>query len=179
MNYAIVTHGGASSNPEYKDGTQEACNIGLKHLKDTGALGAVIKAVEALENDPRFNAGTGSVLREDGKTIQMDAACMESKGKFGAVAVIERVKNPILIAREVMETSALVLSGAGATDFAHSHGYEDVLVQPRREEACVTDTVGAVAYDGENFAAALSSGGLTKAAIGRIGDVPIFGCGLY
>ena len=142
------------------------------------SLDAVVKAVEILENDPVFNAGTGSAVREDGKTVQMDGACMKSNGEFGAVAAISMVKNPILVAEKVMESSAILLAGAGAAKFAAQQGFEAVDVQPNKNNR-VTDTVGAVAYDGQNFAAALSSGGLSQTLIGRVGDVPLPGCGLF
>ena len=78
-----------------KYGTDKAARIGIGRLRDgKTALGAVVKAIEMLENDPRFNAGTESAVREGEKTVQMDASCMESTGQFGAVAAISRVKNP-------------------------------------------------------------------------------------
>jgi isoaspartyl peptidase/L-asparaginase-like protein (Ntn-hydrolase superfamily) len=78
-----------------KYGTDKAVRIGIGRLGDgKTAPGAVVKAIEMLENDPRFNAGTESAVLEGGKTVQMEAACMESTGKFGAVAAISRIKNP-------------------------------------------------------------------------------------
>ncbi len=198
MQRAVLTHGGASSNPQHKDGTEQAAQIAMACLRaGKNALEAVIQAVQILEDDPRFNAGTGSVLRADGTTIQMDAACMESGGQFGAVATITGVKNPILVARKVMDTPAILLAGVGATKFAYEQGFAEFHIQPpldRLDEDDTsnkplsnkphsnkpnTDTVGAVAFDGTTFAAALSSGGLSGAMIGRVGDVPLIGCGLY
>lgn len=177
-----------------------------------GALDAAVAGTRSLEDDPRFNAGTGSNLRLDGKTIQMDASCMRSCGAFGAVAAIERVKNPIDVARQVLDSPHLLLAGDGATSFARRYDFGDYdpttpgaqarfrAVQsaagplgewsradlekawnfeiPLRE-ALGGDTVGCVAWDGETFASALSSGGTTTVLRGRVGDVPLPGCGLY
>lgn len=78
-----------------------------------------------MEDDPRFNAGTGSRVRLDLRTVQMDAAIMHSSGDFGGVAIIEKVKNPILVAREVMKTPHLLLAGDGATRFARRLGFPE------------------------------------------------------
>jgi isoaspartyl peptidase/L-asparaginase-like protein (Ntn-hydrolase superfamily) len=77
MKRAAHTLGGASSDPDHKDGSVKAARIARECLRDgKTALGAVVKSIEMIEKDPRFNAGTGSAIREDGKTVQMDAACM-------------------------------------------------------------------------------------------------------
>jgi L-asparaginase / beta-aspartyl-peptidase len=76
-----------------------------------------------LEDDERFNAGTGSNLRLDGVTIQMDASCMTSAGEFAAVAAIERVKNPIVVARQLLGSPHILLAGPGATEFARRNGH--------------------------------------------------------
>src|SRR5262249_53394859 len=76
------------------------------------------------ECDPRFNAGTGSRVRLDGVTVQMDAAVMTSSGRFGAVAGIEQIKNPVKVARAVMDTPHLLLAGDGATRFARTLGMQ-------------------------------------------------------
>ncbi len=169
-------------------------------------------ATRLLEDDPRFNAGTGSNLRLDGTTIQMDACCMSSKGALGAVAAIERVKNPIDVALRVVGTPHVLLAGDGATTFARRSGFPDYdpttpgAQERLRAVQSVTgglgewsradleaawnfetplrevlggDTVGSVVWDGEHFASALSSGGTTTVLRGRVGDVPLPGCGLY
>src|SRR5204863_9005046 len=87
------------------------------------ALAAALAATVVLEDDPRFNAGTGSNLRLDGRLIEMDASVMASDGRFGAVACVQRVKNPILVAARVMETPHLLLVGEGATAFARRTGF--------------------------------------------------------
>ena len=169
-------------------------------------------ATELLEDDARFNAGTGSNLRLDGTTIQMDASCMTSAGEFAAVAAIERVKNPVAVAQCLLSTPHVLLVGEGATAFARRCGFGDhdptttgaqerlrqvlSVVDPIGEwsradlaqkwnfatplrEALGGDTVGSVVWDGQTFAGTLSSGGTTTVLRGRVGDVPLPGCGLY
>lgn len=185
---AIITHGGSGSDPQDSDGPQSAAKVGLEILRKEGsALMAVVQAVRFLEDDPRFNAGIGSQLRADGRTIQLDASCMLSTGEFGAVACVEETQNPIELAQGVLLHSPhILLVGDGARCFAKVHNIP--IVGLRDHEARTAhchdilpscDTVGAVAYDGKVFAAALSSGGLRGAALGRVGDVPLPGCGLF
>ncbi|MHC4643523.1 MAG: isoaspartyl peptidase/L-asparaginase [Planctomycetota bacterium] len=209
----VVCHGGSASSPANSDGPKRACLSGLDIItQQKGALEAVITATQILEDDERFNAGTGSNIRADGTTIQMDASCMTSNGDFAAVAAIERVKNPILVTRHLLNTPHVLLVADGATAFARRCGYADFdpstpaaveklhrvmdltdnigewsraeleklwnYETPLRE-ALGGDTVGSVAWDGQTFAAALSSGGLTTVLRGRVGDVPLPGCGLF
>jgi len=120
----IVAHGGAGSPSEYKDGCEAAAREGMKILEKGGkALDAVMEAVRVLEDDERFNAGYGSVLRMDGKTVEMDAALMDSEGNMGAVIAIQNVKNPVLVARAVMDTPHLILCGKGAELLARRMGF--------------------------------------------------------
>lgn len=109
------------------DGTSAAAGRGLAVLREGGpALEAAIAAVVHLEDDCRFNAGTGSNIRLDGKTVQMDAAVMDgATGRFAAVAAIERVKNPVLVARKVLETPHVLVVGEGATRLARLFGFPD------------------------------------------------------
>lgn len=186
---AILTHGGAGSDPQNFDGPQLAAKAAMDLLANgKSALDAVVYAVKHLEDDPRFNAGTGSQIRADGRTIQMDASCMASNGEFGAVACVEGIRNPIEIAQGVLLHSPnILLAGEGARIFAKEKniplrplgGPRERAARPNDGRAPSCDTVGAVAFDGITFAAALSSGGLEKAAIGRVGDVPLPGCGLF
>ncbi|WP_437616477.1 isoaspartyl peptidase/L-asparaginase [Sorangium sp. So ce834] len=126
MRYAILTHGGVSAPQDGADSCARAADEALGALDAGGeALAAAIAATARLEDDPRLNAGTGSNLRLDGRTIEMDAAAMASDGRFGAVACVERVKNPVLVAAKVMETPHLILAGAGATAFARRLGFAD------------------------------------------------------
>jgi len=185
-NYIILTHGGAGSKEEYKDGTQRAGKAGMDSLKSgTGLMESVCKAVACLEDDSRFNAGVGSHPRSDG-SVQMDAAVMDSIGHFGAVAVIEGYKNPVHVAHAVSRTKYKILAGAGAALFAREKGFEALTpgqITARGEDfstgAQPVDTVGCVAFDGRHFAAGLSTGGIGDAIPGRVGDVPLIGCGLY
>ena len=181
---AILTHGGAGSDIQDSDGPQAAAKVGLDLMRNSKpALDAVVQAVRYLEDDPRFNAGLGSKLRIDGCTIQMDASCMTSSGEFGAVACVENIKNPIDLAYGVLCYSPhILLVGDGVRIFAEEYnipfaGLNGSGQIETHRTAC--DTVGAVAYDGTTFAAALSSGGLEKSAMGRVGDVPLPGCGLF
>ena len=219
----VVTHGGVGSLPNLRDGTQTAADSAIRMLlRGRSSLDAAIAAAVVMENDPRYNAGTGANIRLDGKTVQMDAALMTSSGRFAAVAAIERVRNPILVARAVMDsTPHLMLAGQGATNFAHKLGFEDVVpisaeaekkyrARMRRQaevfgRADTTffdwrrywnfpgpmpadilewkkygDTVGSVARDANGtFSATLTTGGTSVTLYGRVGDVPIYGCGLY
>lgn len=125
-NPIIVCHAGSTSDPNHSDGPQNACDAGLKVIiNHDGALNGVTAATAKLEDDERFNAGTGSNIRLDGTTIQMDASCMESRGDFAAVAGIERVKNPILVAKGLLGTPHILLVGEGATRFARQLGFDD------------------------------------------------------
>jgi beta-aspartyl-peptidase (threonine type) len=131
---AAVAHGGQGSPPSKVDGCRAAVDAALKALEASGdPVDAAVAGVVVLEDDPRFNAGTGSVVRIDGHTVQMDAAVMRSDGRFGAVAGVEEVKNPVRVARAVMETPHLVLAGDGATRFARTLGMP--VYDPRTPES--------------------------------------------
>jgi isoaspartyl peptidase/L-asparaginase-like protein (Ntn-hydrolase superfamily) len=122
----VLTHGGAASRAEDSDGCQAAASLAAKVLANGGdAFEAALAATVALEDDERFNAGTGSNLRLDGALVQMDAAVMTSEGHFGAVGCIEAVKNPILVAARVMDTPHIMLVGEGATAFARRLGFAE------------------------------------------------------
>lgn len=132
----VVSHGGVGSPPSVSDGPRAAAKAGLDALQSGGsALDAAVQATVKLEDDPRFNAGTGANIRIDGKTIQMDASLMTGDGTFAAVAAIERVRNPILVARKVLETPHLLLVGEGATRFAHKVGFKDEVPWCKEAEA--------------------------------------------
>jgi len=208
---ALIIHGGAGTiSPEQitpemerdlRAGLQQSLDAGRAILKSGGSsLDAVVAAVLALEDDPLFNAGRGAVFTSAG-THEMDAAIMDGRTlKAGAVGGIKRVKNPILLARAVMEKSPHVMLAAdGAEDFARELGLEIVeqeyfyteqrwqaLERVRRSQAeSLSDadrhgTVGAVALDqAGNLAAATSTGGNTNKWLGRIGDTPVIGAGTY
>ena len=130
----IVTHGGAGSPPEWSPDVQAAADTAFAALRGgVSALDAAVSGTQVMENIHRFNAGTGANIRLDGKSIQMDAAVMTSEGRFGAVAVIERVLHPVAVARALLGTPHLMLAGDGATRFAHAAGFKDQV--PWCEEA--------------------------------------------
>ncbi len=217
--YAIAIHGGAGTilkstmTPEketaYTSGLRNAIEAGEAILKAGGnALEAVEAAVKSMEDNPLFNAGKGAVFTNTGKN-EMDASIMNGKDlTAGAVAGITNIKNPVSLAKEVMEKSEHVfLAGQGALDFAkkvnakfESDDYffvqmrHDQLLEAKKTDGVFLDhtedkfengekkfgTVGAVALDIHgNIAAATSTGGMTNKKFGRIGDSPIIGAGTY
>lgn len=187
----------------------EAVRRGAAILRQgASALDAVVASVVALEDDPLFNAGYGSLLNTDG-AVEMDASVMvanpagDRRGraaiKAGAVAAVSRVRNPVLLARAVMEhTGHVLMAGAGAERFASKIGIptcrpEDLVSERARErwrvrmererEEQLADghgTVGAAAIDAHGqLAAATSTGGVPGKMAGRVGDSAIIGAGVY
>ncbi|MEB3284904.1 MAG: isoaspartyl peptidase/L-asparaginase [Candidatus Sericytochromatia bacterium] len=123
---ALAVHGGVGNSPENLDGCTAAADIGFAKLQaGEDALSAAVAAAVRLEDDGRFNAGRGSSLRMDGETVEMDAACMDSRGRLGAVAALQRVKNPILVARAVADTPHWLMVGDGAERFARVLGHPE------------------------------------------------------
>ncbi len=204
MQPILLTHCGAGSDCSVQDAADAAGRKGMEVLRRGGrAADAVVEAVVVLEDDPRLNAGTGSRMRTDGR-IQMDAALMDSRLDAGAVAAIERVKNPILVARDVLRTPHILLVGPDALAFARSRGHADYdpatpesrkrleaslrLIRAGRvppyyrkfNQLDLHGTVGAVARDRRGrFAAGVSTGGTSFMLPGRVGDSPILGAGIY
>ena len=193
--WAIVVHGGcgrwaARDTAAALAGVRAAIAAGRRVLAAGGAaLDAVCAAVVVLEDDPLFNAGTGCVLNREGDA-EMDAAVMTGEDlRCGGVAAIRRVKNPVLVARKVMEaTPHVLLAGAGATAFARRGGFasydpitrESLRRFRLRRVLASPGTVGAVALDAAGrLAAATSTGGVTLKLPGRVGDSPIPGAGNY
>ncbi|MFZ0872169.1 MAG: isoaspartyl peptidase/L-asparaginase [Rhodanobacter sp.] len=211
----LVIHGGAGvikrdMTPAREKAVRAALTLALRdgyaQLKaGKPALDAVTAAIAVLEDDPNFNAGKGSVFSHDGKN-EMDAAIMDGNTlRAGSVADVQRIKNPILLARAVMEKSShVMLAGEGAEAFAQSIGMplvdpsyfrteerwqqlqkalkEDAAKQPHADVQTAKHfgTVGAVALDSEgHLAAGTSTGGMTDKRWGRIGDSPIIGAGTY
>jgi beta-aspartyl-peptidase (threonine type) len=212
---ALVIHGGAgvirsSLTPEIETASRAALLRAVKRgyaelTAGKPALDAVTAAITVLEDDPNFNAGKGAVFTHDGHN-ELDAAIMDGHSlRAGAAAGVRTVRNPILLARAIMEESPHVLmTGAGAEAFARANGI--VLVDPdyfrteRRwqqlQKALAEDkaqtshsipdvsrhfgTVGAVALDRNgHLAAGTSTGGMTDKRYGRVGDSPIIGAGTY
>jgi len=133
---AIVVHGGAGAGRDLDDGCRTAAKAGLDALTSgDDALSAAVAAVVSLENDTRFNAGTGAALGLDGQTIEMDACVMDTRGALGAVSSLRAVKNPVLVARDVAQTPHCLLGGEGAERFARKMGhpeYREVSAKARR-----------------------------------------------
>jgi L-asparaginase / beta-aspartyl-peptidase len=212
----IVVHGGAGPDSEfirknieaYKQGLREAVNAGYTILKEGGnAVDAVEAAVNYLEDNPLFNAGRGSALNEKAE-VEMDASIMDGKSmKSGAVAIVKNIKNPVTLARAIMDkTKHVYLGDMGALELAHKlglrlmpeayfitdHAYEQYIAATEEEANSIQQageyqvqrkehgTVGAVAVDKDgNVAAATSTGGLENKVPGRIGDSSITGVGSY
>lgn len=216
----LAIHGGAgtilrsSMSPEkeegYKSALKESLDAGFAILKRGGcSLDAVQAAVVRLEDNLLFNAGRGSVFTHNG-SHEMDASIMDGLTmKAGAVAGVQGIRNPVLLARSIMDNSEFVfLSGKGAEDFARENNLRfekddyffsqsrfDQLLESREQGSILLDhsdknpaaktdnkygTVGAVALDAEgNLAAATSTGGMTNKNYNRIGDTPLIGSGNY
>lgn len=157
---------------------QEALGKGFAHLMKRGALEAVIVAVRLLEDDPLFNAGTGSSLQEDAK-VRMSASVMDgSTRRFAGVINIERVRNPVLVARALLKKEDRILAGIHAERFARRTGFkpwnpvtEERLRMLREKLRQPHGTVGAVAVDRRGrLAAATSTGGKMASSAGRVSD---------
>lgn len=214
-NFAIAIHGGAGTlvkglmtatlEAEYRAVLENALAVGYAVLEKGGsAVDAVETAVKMLEDTPLFNAGKGAVFTAEG-THEMDAAIMDGKNlKAGAVSLVTGIKNPVALARDIMDKSYHVfLAGEGAMEFAKSNGheildpeyfYDEVRYQQWQnikdsdtfelDHSVKKDgkfgTVGAVACDQHgNTAAATSTGGMTNKKWGRVGDSPMIGAGTY
>jgi L-asparaginase / beta-aspartyl-peptidase len=218
--FALAIHGGAGALQASRvpDERLEAMRRDLALSLDTGldvlgrggaALDAVVAAVAVLEDSPVFNAGRGAVLRNDG-TVRLDASVMAGDGRAGAVCLVRSTKNPVRVARALLERGReVLLAGEEADRFAREQGLEscpneyfvtdyrreqlerlvkregmaldhDVAVPGVQRPGDEGQTVGAVALDAQgHLAAATSTGGLTNAAPGRVGDSPIIGAGTW
>lgn len=195
MNPMIVVHGGAwfwddALHGIKREGLQRAVEAGYAVLRKHGsALDAVEAAVRLLEDDPVFDSGTGGYLDRQG-IVRLDALIADGKElDFGAIAAVSNVKNPVSLARAVMErTEQCFYVGAGADLVAEELGMQlvsnDSLVtshmQSFYDESLAHDTVGAVAMDLHgNTAVATSTSGSPLKPVGRVGDSPLYGSGGY
>lgn len=208
--FGLVIHGGAGKilksnmspekEAEYTNTLNLVLEAGYKILSEGGtSLDAVQTVIRMMEDSPLFNAGKGAVLTEKG-IAELDASIMDGRTlSAGAVAGIKHVKNPIALARLVMEKSPHVMMiGEGAEEFAKENNLEMVensyfitrerwesyqRAIKRREEETKNEkhgTVGAVALDMDgNIAAGTSTGGMMMKKFGRVGDAPIIGAGTY
>jgi L-asparaginase / beta-aspartyl-peptidase len=207
MKPSLIVHGGAwdipdSAVPACKSGCERALAAGWRILQAGGsALDAIEAAVVILEDDPVFDAGYGSHLNLDGR-VECDAIVMDGTTlRCGAVATLQHVRNPVRLARKVLENCPhMMLVAEGAERFAHEQGIklcapEDLITGAEREawSKCKIDkhaaafhrgheqgTVGAVALDRDGrLFAATSTGGTCCKLPGRVGDSPLIGCGCY
>lgn len=205
MKPSLIVHGGAGNFPQEivedcRAGIRRALEAGWKLLSRAGsAIDAVESAIISLEDNPLFDAGYGSHLNRDGR-VQLDAILMDGITlKAGAVAAVEHIRNPIRLARLILEKSEhMMLVSEGAEQFAREHGLpsctqEDLITsraraawQKRRESIAEetsirqSGTVGAVALDSAgNLVAGTSTGGTIGKYPGRAGDSPLIGCGCY
>ncbi|MEP6945394.1 MAG: isoaspartyl peptidase/L-asparaginase [Acidobacteriota bacterium] len=211
---ALAIHGGAGTilhsqmtpalEVEYRGGLEAALKAGWSVLETDGtALDAVEAAIRQLEDFPLFNAGRGAVFTHEGE-VELDAAIMDGRTiRAGAVTFVKNIKNPISLARLVMErTEHILLAGEGANEFAVEQGVRSepdeyfftehrwLQLQDARSAGRIQldhaasakpiGTVGAVACDKDGYlAAGTSTGGMTNKKFGRIGDSPIIGAGTY
>lgn len=214
--FSIAIHGGAGTilrekmtqalHDEFLLQLEASLRAGQAVLAQGGsAVDAVVSAVTVLEDSPLFNAGRGSVMTSQ-EMVEMDAAIMEGRAhNVGAIAGVRHIKNPVQLARQVMQDSEHVfLVGDGAEAFAFKQGYvfteQDYFFTERRYEQLMRvrqagqcalseseypdddkhGTVGAVALDQQgNLAAATSTGGITNKQYGRVGDSPLIGAGTF
>jgi beta-aspartyl-peptidase (threonine type) len=186
--WTLVLHGGQHAiAPDRREATRRGCAAALERgsatLRSGGsALDAVEAVLRVMEDDPVFNAGTGSARNADGE-VEMDAAVMDGATlSLGAVAAIRGVRHPVSIARMLVPEIPVLLAAEGARRFAAVRRGE--LCDPHDLipglPAAGCDTIGCVALDGAgNLAAATSTGGLEGSMPGRIGDSPLPGCGFY
>jgi beta-aspartyl-peptidase (threonine type) len=185
--WALIAHGGAKNRIRDEEesnraGLVQALEIGRNILSEGGsALDTVEMVVKSLELNPAYNAGLfGSVLNEEGE-MELDASIMDGKTlQIGAVAGVQNIEHPVSVARQLLSEKAIFLVGKGAEKYAKSHGFtasEDP-IPAKNSSGC--DTVGCVALDTHgSMAVATSTGGLSGAKVGRVGDVPLPGCGFY
>lgn len=208
--YALVIHGGAgvmerskmseAMQQEYLQVLNRALSVGDSVLASGGTcLDAIEKTIIILEDSPLFNAGKGAVFTHEG-IVELDASVMDGKTlQAGAIAGVRDIKNPIKVARKVMEKSEhVLLTGTGASQFAKEQGFAPVEnsyfhtekrykslqeILKKEREMSTTDkhgTVGCVALDRYgNIAAGTSTGGMMNKKYGRVGDSPIIGAGTY
>jgi len=195
----LIVHGGAGTlRPEIEQGAQAGVARALARgwaILEAGrpAMDACEEAIVELENDPVFDAGTGAHLNRDGNP-QLDAILMDGASlQSGAVGAVERIRNPILLARRILEKGQhSFLVGPGAEQFAKEVGipfcapselvtpYERERWLSRATESEPRGTVGAVAMDASgNLCAGTSTGGTFFKHPGRVGDSPLIGCGCY
>jgi len=185
--WSIIIHGGAKTiipeeEKSHRIAAEAAVMCGVAVLRDGGsAIDAVEASIRAMEDGGIFNAGQGSVKRSNGQ-VEMDASIMDGRTfDIGAMAGLSGIKNPISAAKLLLRERPVLLIGQPAIDYALQKGAEIFTAEHSQSTATTPcDTVGCVAMDRQgNLAVGLSTGGLTDAMSGRVGDVPLPGCGFY
>ena len=179
--FAIIAHGGAGADPQKKSNIEKAIQRGSSLLESGhSAVDAAVETCVVLENDPSFNAGTGSVTRLDGSVL-VDASIHVNDGRLGFVASMPETPNPIRVAQALLDEEINGLGGIGAREWADQKGLPRSAVIPRPSGRPVSgDTVGVIAMDSDGLMViATSTGGCSNRPAGRIGDVPLPGSGFW
>lgn len=190
--WALIVHGGAkpykpSEDRENREGVRRALEAGREILANGGsAIDATEAAVRVMEELPVFNASVGAALNERGE-IELSGAMMDGRDlRVGAIAYVQTIKHPVSVAKALLPEKWVLLVGEGAERFARDKGAEFVPMQSmitgenEEEFEEARDTIGAVALDkGGNIAVASATGGLSGAAVGRVSDTAMPGCGFY
>jgi|TARA_B100000586_G_scaffold3570_1_gene2415 beta-aspartyl-peptidase (threonine type) len=177
---AAVAHGGAGAGPHRLPNIEVAVSRARGILEAGGsAVKAAVEACVILEDDPVFNAGTGAVFRTDG-SVSLDASIQTSDGRMGFVIAMSDTPNPIMVAADLLDEGINGLAGDGARSWADDRGFEKSTVEGRPPHDEVSDTVGVVTRDATGaIACATSTGGCSNRPPGRVGDVPLPGCGYW
>lgn len=192
MTRKIVVHGGSTIVESERSvaGLSTATAAGWNVLATSGdAVAAAVAAVVALEDDPQYNAGTGAVTTATDQ-FEYDAAIVDgSTGDYAGIAAVKNVKNPVLVAADLLNSKAgpVLLVGDGATQYAQQRKVGGTPLngasaeRPSESElrGDASDTVGCLVVDGGRLVVASSTGGVTGQLDGRVGDAPIIGAGLY
>lgn len=185
---AVIAHGGAGPGPSRQENLEVAINKASEILVAGGnAIDAAVQACMILEDDPVFNAGTGSVMRTDGSVLT-DASIQTSDGKIGFVIAMEDTPNPILVAADLLNEEINGLTSEGARIWADNNGHikrKVIGVPPKgqigdKNKEITGDTVGVIARDTTGMiVVATSTGGCSFRPPGRVGDVPLPGSGFW
>jgi isoaspartyl peptidase/L-asparaginase-like protein (Ntn-hydrolase superfamily) len=185
---AVIAHGGAGPGPNRQENLEIAVQKAADILKSGGnALEAAVEACVILEDDPVFNAGTGSVIRTDGSVLT-DASIQIGDGRLGFVIAMEDTPNPSRVAADLLDEEINGLTSEGARIWADNRGHQRSKVAGRSPEGQIGDinaeimgdTVGVIARDNSGMiVVATSTGGCSFRPPGRVGDVPLPGSGFW
>ena len=177
---AAVVHGGAGPGPDRRTNLEPSLARVREVLAAGGdAISAAVEGCVILEDDPVFNAGTGGVMRTDGSVLT-DASLHVSDGRLGFVVAMKNTPNPIRICADLLDEEINGLSGVGARQWADERGHTNAPVVGRSPKGQIGDTVGVIVRDSTGLiAVATSTGGCSFRPPGRVGDVPLPGCGFW